>query len=518
MTLNWSAVAGAGKYNLYFSETPGITTTQRFIPLSSGTTSYTHTNRIGGQTYYYRVAAARLVNGLTEVGSLSNEVSGAAQKSNVVAPVFSTASGFYPTATSLAVGLTSETGGATIYYRTDGQNPDCGGASSTLYSGSFSITSSSTIKAIACYRPAFNDSSITTMTYIVNVGSCGSSSSCYADAKLKSEGFAFISGTTQLIQYGPADPNCSGTSCFKIWREYNGNKFLNASGIWKSGASTWQKKLNSNGERFKDEYAAFPADTLNFEGLRCPVNSFVYQTAPSVMGQCLYYEFAQQSILAIADWNSQSSGAGVSPSFFEGNPDICSAKGMRIPTIVETSISTKPSNNLPSYSETYSGAGGIPSDSNNPSDQNKYFWTATAYGSGVNRFWAWSGNSTRGDVSSTVNYVRCVLPSEPVLFCGQVGNSCYDNSMVKAARNAYVGDGQAIEYVPADSSRLYQFLVWKEKDGSRVLKASGLWNGSNDWQKQLDPPGVKFFADDFNNIGILAGRSCIPSVFLNRSD
>ncbi len=55
--LSWSEVTGAGSYQLIVW-TPGQTEWERIgDPLSSGTTSYTHTDLTAGNTYYYRVRA-----------------------------------------------------------------------------------------------------------------------------------------------------------------------------------------------------------------------------------------------------------------------------------------------------------------------------------------------------------------------------------------------------------------------------------------------------------------------------
>ena len=57
IALNWTAVSGADSYRL-ISWTDGQTAWQRIgDPLSSSTTSYTHTGLAAGRTYYYRVSA-----------------------------------------------------------------------------------------------------------------------------------------------------------------------------------------------------------------------------------------------------------------------------------------------------------------------------------------------------------------------------------------------------------------------------------------------------------------------------
>lgn len=75
------------------------------------------------------------------------------------APAFTPPSGSYASATDIV--LTSGTTGAQIYYTTDGTTPDM---SSNLYTGLITITSTSTIKAIA-YNGNYLPSAITSATY-----------------------------------------------------------------------------------------------------------------------------------------------------------------------------------------------------------------------------------------------------------------------------------------------------------------------------------------------------------------
>ena len=79
------------------------------------------------------------------------------------APVFSLASGDYMGAQT--VSITCSTASATIYYTTDGTTPT---ASSSVYSGSLTLNSSTTLKAIAIN--SIGSSAVTTATYNINPG------------------------------------------------------------------------------------------------------------------------------------------------------------------------------------------------------------------------------------------------------------------------------------------------------------------------------------------------------------
>jgi len=77
----------------------------------------------------------------------------------VSTPVFSPLSGTYYTAQNITV--TSETSGASIYYTTDGSEPD---NTKTLYSTPFSVSTTTTVKAIA-YKDGMTTSSVSSAVY-----------------------------------------------------------------------------------------------------------------------------------------------------------------------------------------------------------------------------------------------------------------------------------------------------------------------------------------------------------------
>lgn len=78
-------------------------------------------------------------------------------------PTFDPAAGTYTSAQSVTISCTTE--GASIYYTTDGSDPD---NTKTQYTGAISVTSTTTIKAIA-YADGYDPSAIASATYTINV-------------------------------------------------------------------------------------------------------------------------------------------------------------------------------------------------------------------------------------------------------------------------------------------------------------------------------------------------------------
>ena len=77
-------------------------------------------------------------------------------------------------------------------------------------------------------------------------------------------------------------------------------------------------------------------------------------------------------------------------------------------------------------------------------------------------------------------------------------------------------DSTAIQYVFANGSS--GFKIWRKTNSTEILKASGLYASSNDWQKKLGRPGRLLSGTDFNSSSTtLAGRVCPTHVFYENS-
>jgi N-acetylneuraminic acid mutarotase len=193
---NFWLFGGRGNFDaqndLWRFNAPGASTQPAATPVISptagtytSTQSVTITDSTAGATIYYTTngttptASSNQYNGAISVSStetieaiavatgFSNSgVASAAYTINLpaaAAPVFSPAVGTYTSAQTVT--LTDSSPGAAIYYTTNGTTPT---ASSTLYSGAITVSSTETIEAIAV-ASGFSNSAVATGTYTINL-------------------------------------------------------------------------------------------------------------------------------------------------------------------------------------------------------------------------------------------------------------------------------------------------------------------------------------------------------------
>jgi len=96
-------------------------------------------------------------------GTLNTGLNTGIEGTVIVAPTASPAAGTY---TSLQNVSLSATGSNSVRYTVDGSNPTC--ATGSVYSTPIAISSTTTIKAIACY-PNSNASSVSSFVYTINI-------------------------------------------------------------------------------------------------------------------------------------------------------------------------------------------------------------------------------------------------------------------------------------------------------------------------------------------------------------
>jgi hypothetical protein len=138
------------------------------------------------------------------------------------APTFSLAAGTYTADQSVTIN--SGTAGAKIYYTLDGTAPT---TSSAVYSGPLSISSTTTLKAIAVYQGIAN-SDVSTATYTINKSSN------------QTNGVA-VSGTTATVWYKPTSP---ATWC-DIHYIVNGGGQQNFRAAFNSATGLWEQKITN---------------------------------------------------------------------------------------------------------------------------------------------------------------------------------------------------------------------------------------------------------------------------------
>ncbi len=158
-TTTASCTTGIGQLGLEACDSAGTPTSVLNSATVSGTSptqTFTWTPTASGTYYFVGYAQDSTLTTTTR----STPIITVTVKSTTAAPTFTPASGNFTSAQSIS--LTSATPGATIRYTVNGDAPTS--TTGTLYTAPFSITASSTVKAIA-YATNLNDSPVTKGIY-----------------------------------------------------------------------------------------------------------------------------------------------------------------------------------------------------------------------------------------------------------------------------------------------------------------------------------------------------------------
>ncbi len=137
-------------------------TTDGSTPSETAGTSYSSPVSISSTTALEAIAYK---SGMSDSTVTSGTYTIATPPQQVAAPVFSPAPGTYSSTQSVTI--TSATGGASIRYTTDGSAPS--ETAGTLYSGPVSISSTTTLEAIA-FEAGMSDSTVTSGNYVISTG------------------------------------------------------------------------------------------------------------------------------------------------------------------------------------------------------------------------------------------------------------------------------------------------------------------------------------------------------------
>lgn len=200
----------------------------------------------------------------------------------------------------------------------------------------------------------------------------------------------------------------NGVDGFKIWAEVGGTRVIRA-----DGADEWAKNLNINGRgRSADDFADADIGTAAtvIEGRVCPDNVYIDDTNKFDENSCLYYtkSFAPQHLAVAGNTQDTAGSIGINnytvEEWYTGNIELCSSKGMRLPTLFETSVLEVNVTNTPTTDGTpiFAEEKGVPSSVTT--------FTATTSSNANFTYQSWSGEDNFGNDWYVNLAIRCVLP------------------------------------------------------------------------------------------------------------
>ena len=160
-------------YNICRSTTPGgCSAFTTVATTAAGALNFSDTGLSPLTTYYYRIQAQDLA---TNAGTPTVEFSGTTlSMGSASTPTYSPIAGVFGATQNVAI--STATGGATICYTTNGTDPTClmgVCTTGTTYAGSVSISTDSTLKALACLN-GYTDSAINAGNYVIDTTPPGS--------------------------------------------------------------------------------------------------------------------------------------------------------------------------------------------------------------------------------------------------------------------------------------------------------------------------------------------------------
>ncbi len=253
--------------------------------------------------------------------------------------------------------------------------------------------------------------------------------SCYAVAEKKLNMEAMIEETNFIVHLANLGSCADGSVDCLIWREgpaaKPGNRILNARGQWSSDRSlVWQKKLFPGGHVMSDLDFLVENRVSPIVGRVCPPAVYVAKTLANT---CLYYDVGNGEQPLNAGTNVRLNIPGIdyltswtsllvkAPMWFHGNIKVCGSKGMRLPTLFETTAEARLTEGPAEPKDlTMGGRLGVPPISSSAPGASTWTWTATGVSSVDNPGYFYGVWGTAGasqlEFSHSAN-VRCVLPS-----------------------------------------------------------------------------------------------------------
>ena len=185
------------------------------------------------------------------------------------------------------------------------------------------------------------------------------------------------------------------------------------------GSDNWAAQLTSDGRSYSNSFL----NKSNVSGRVCPKSVFIPGNLVAT-GRCLYFDSGNlgQRLDApyndgvinqttpgsyrLGAWNNSTARYGnfTGSSWYEGNIQTCADKGMRLPTLYETSGSDPIFYTPNAPSPWFSGTNGVPSVAGFST------WTSSSYTYDSTSYWAWAGTSSNANSYYAGYAVRCVVP------------------------------------------------------------------------------------------------------------
>lgn len=222
----------------------------------------------------------------------------------------------------------------------------------------------------------------------------GAADYCYDDNDAKTAGFA-RTPTGKMLKYVTTSFGAS------VWKEKNGDRLLAA-----NGSDAWSMQLNPDGKAS----SGIPMTSWDqIAGRACPTNVYENDGNKFVTGKCLYYVDMGYHSLSEAGTTqtlpTMGLGSWSTPAWYAGNIKACGERGMRLPTVYETTATdtVDPEYPVSDGSPAFALANGVPI--------NTVAWTATTASSpGEAYISVDSYGMSMGYTASMSQNTRCVFP------------------------------------------------------------------------------------------------------------
>jgi len=177
-----------------------------------------------------------VANASETTGTLSTGLETGLNGTVVVAPTANVASGTYTSEQNISL---AATGSLSIHYTTNSETPAC--ATGNVYSGPITISSTTTLKAIACYANSVS-SNVSTFDYVINLATAPLTPTAnpVAGTYTSAQSVALASVDSTSIRYTTdgTDPTCSTGNLYSAVIAIDSTQTIKAIGCSSVGSSS----------------------------------------------------------------------------------------------------------------------------------------------------------------------------------------------------------------------------------------------------------------------------------------